>query len=131
MTSPASVPVGAPASADANPDEQQIAAAAESLLKRMPQQVQDSFTPGQRQALGVAMSQAETRNFLVNLRLSLFGCFFNIIIARENRNPVRQAHERQKHPLATPGNLFVLALIGIFGMTLGWLSYQLLVHGGV
>ena len=129
MTNPASVPAGA--SAEIDPDDQQIDAAAESLLKRMPQQVQDSFTPGQRQALGVALTQVKTQNFLVNLRLSLFGCFFNIIIGRENRNPVRQAHERLNHPLATPGNLFVLALIGIFGMTLGWLSYQLVVHGGV
>lgn len=131
MTNPVSIPADAPAPADANPTDPQIDAAANSLLKNMPPQVQDSFTPAQRRAIGAAITQSKTRDFLVNLRLSLFGTFLNIIIGRENRNPVRQAHERERHPLATPGNLAMLALIGTFGMTVGWMSYQFVVHGGL
>lgn len=130
MSNPASVPADAKAAVVDSGDAAVTGKAADSLLSRMTPEMRDSFSPAQRQALGKAVTEAKTRDFLVNLRLTLFGTFFNVIIGRENRNPVRQAHERRKHPLATPGNLFVLALIAIFGLTLGWSGYQLLIHGG-
>jgi hypothetical protein len=131
MTNQISIPADAAPSAVTEDESAQVSAAADSLMNRMSTEMRDTFTPAQRQAVGRAVIEAKTRDFLVNLRLTLFGAFFNIIIGRENRNPVRQAQERQRHPLATPGNLFVLALIAIFGVTLGWISYQLVVHGGL
>ncbi len=131
MTNQVSIPADTAPSAVTEDESDQVSAAADSLLKRMSTEMCDSFSPAQRQAVGKAVIEAKTRDFLVNLRLTLFGAFFNIIIGRENRNPVRQAHERRRHPLATPGNLFVLALIAIFGVTLGWISYQLVAHGGL
>ena len=53
----------------------------------------------------------------VNLRLTLplfkRRCYVTLIAGMERRGPERLVEERHKHPIATTGNVLVLAIFGI------------------
>lgn len=104
------------------------AAAADNMLERIPPEVRDSFSPAQRHALGVAITEAAPRRFLVNFRFTVLGHFVNFIVGRENRGAARRAAEREKHPILTLGNMVALLLVCPFGIALGWAAYVLLLH---
>ncbi len=53
----------------------------------------------------------------VNLRLTLpffkIRCYVTLVAGTERRSPDRLVEERHKHPIATTGNVLVLAIFGI------------------
>ncbi len=106
-------------------------ASADRVLRRMPPEVRDSFSPVQRHALGRALAGEEPARFPINLRFTLLGIFFAFIVGRENRSAARRRQERIKHPLLTPGNLIVMLMACPFGVLLGWAVYVFLIHGEV
>jgi hypothetical protein len=87
---------------------------ADQLFARLPQEMAESLTAEQRAAIRrAADDRAWTYDHPVNVRLSVplpFGRFFlGIVAGRERRNAVRLQSERLANPLATPGNLVLLA----------------------
>jgi hypothetical protein len=56
-------------------------------------------------------------NHPVNLRLTLpffkMRCYVTLVAGTEKRSPKRLVEERRKHPIATTGNIMILAIFGI------------------
>jgi hypothetical protein len=100
------------------------------VLGRIPDDIRAGFTRAQLIALDGALDANNPRRHPVNLRVTLFGIFYVVVLAgREQRSRARRAVEREKHPLHTPGNLLLLALIGLLGLAVGY-ALRVLVFGG-
>ena len=100
------------------------------VLSRIPDDIRAGFTRAQLIALDGALDANNPRRHPVNLRVTLFGIFYVVVLAgREQRGRVRRAEEREKHPLHTPGNLLLLAVIGLLGLATGY-ALRVLVFGG-
>lgn len=104
--------------------------ALQRVLRRMPEGLRAGFTPAQLAALDRALDANNPTRHAINLRLTLFGAAYLVVLAgRERRNLARRALEREKHPLATPGNIAVLALLAGLGLSAGY-ALRVLVTGG-
>ena len=100
------------------------------VLARMPSALRDEFTPAQLAALDRALDANNPTHHSINLRLTLFGLAYLVLLAGpERRNRTRRRLEREKHPLSTPGNIAVLTLLCILGVTSGY-ALRLLITGG-
>jgi hypothetical protein len=87
---------------------------ADHLFARLPRDTAESLTAEQRAAIRRAADERIwTYNHPINVRLGLplpFGrVFVSIVAGRERRNAVRRQSERLANPLATRGNLALLA----------------------
>ena len=100
------------------------------VLHRMPPHLRASFTAGQLAAIDRALDANNPTRHVINLRITLFGlAYFVVLAGRERRNQARRALEREKHPLATPGNIATLALLAALGLAAGY-ALRVLVMGG-
>jgi len=104
------------------------------VLARMPEDICAGLTEGQLAALDRALDANNPTRHAINLRVTLFGLIYLVIlVGRERRVKERRAAERQKHPLGTPGNIAALtglALAGLaFGYALRTLVFDALVFG--
>lgn len=105
-------------------------AAMRRVLSRMPQEICASLTPDQIGALDKALDFNNPIPHTVNLRVTLFGLFYLVVIAGpERRNARRRTEERKLHPLSTPGNIVFLAILSVIGMALGYAIRTLVVGG--
>jgi hypothetical protein len=103
--------------------------ALQRVLRRLPEDLRHSFTPVQLAALDQALDANNPTLHSINLRLTLFGRAYLVLLAGpERRNLVRRAEEREKHPLSTPGNLAALAALAAIGLCLGY-ALRVLVFG--
>ena len=115
-------PGGARSAADSTPALQRV-------LWRLPDTLRSSFTPAQLAALDKALDANNPTRHSINLRLTLFGRAYLVILAGpERRNRERRVLEREKHPLSTPGNVAALVLLAIVGLGLGY-ALRVLVFG--
>ena len=73
-------------------------AAMRRVLSRMPQEICASLTPDQLGALDKALDFNNPTQHTVNLRVTLFGLFYLVVIAGpERRNTGRRTEERKRH----------------------------------
>lgn len=103
-------------------------AALARLLAHVPEPVRSSFLPDQLAALDDALSDQPRHRPAVNIRFTLLGRVFLVILAgREGRNPNRRAADRERHPLRTLANILFLAWVAVMGLTFGsvlqWLIF--------
>ena len=90
------------------------------LLDRMPADVRDSLNDWQLAAVDRALDFNNPTRHAVNLRLTLFGrAYFVLLGGPEQRAPDRRAEERRRHPLRSPGNIAVLSLVALLGLAAG------------
>jgi len=90
------------------------------ILRRMPQEIRSSFTPEQLAALDVSLDHHQEPRHTINLRVTLFGrAYVALFAGRERRSPARRARERQRHPLASPGNIAFLLGVSLLGLAAG------------
>ena len=107
----------------------QATPALQRVLYRMPLHLRASFTAAQLGAIDRALDANNPTRHVINLRITLFGFAYLVVLAgRERRNQARRAAEREKYPLATPGNLAVLALLAALGLSAGY-ALRVLVVG--
>ncbi len=100
------------------------------MLSRLPEDVRAGFTPQQLAALDGALDANNARRHPINVRVTLFGMAYLVVLAgRENRTRRRRVEERKRHPLATPGNLVFLTVVAILGLILGS-TLRSLISGG-
>ncbi|MEQ8354255.1 MAG: hypothetical protein RH942_01850 [Kiloniellaceae bacterium] len=100
------------------------------VLARLPEGTRAGLSEAQLAALDAALDANNPTRHVINLRVTLFGFAYLVILAgRERRNGARRAVERQKHPLHTPGNLAVLAILAALGLASGY-ALRTLVFGG-
>ena len=100
------------------------------VLARLPKGTRAGLSEAQLAALDAALDANNPTRHVINLRVTLFGFAYLVILAgRERRNGARRAVERQKHPLHTPGNLAVLAILAALGLASGY-ALRTLVFGG-
>ena len=98
----------------------QPSAALARILDRLPADISGGFTPEQLVALDGALDQEYRTRHLLNLRVTLFGWAYLVILGgRERRSPTRLAEERKQHPLVTVGNLIFLIGTGLLGVIIG------------
>lgn len=100
------------------------------VLARIPDDIRAGFTRAQLIALDGALDANNPRRHPINLRITLFGLAYVVILGgREQRGRARRAAEREKHPLHTPGNVAVLTGIVLLGLAVGY-ALRTLVFGG-
>ena len=100
------------------------------VLARMPEHVRAGFSRGQLVALDRALDAHNPTHHVINLRVTLFGLAYLVVLAgRERRGNARRAAERAKHPLATPGNIAALSALAVLGLGFGY-ALRILVMGG-
>ena len=100
------------------------------VLQRMPLHLRASFTAAQLAAVDRALDANNPTRHVINLRVTLFGLAYLVVLAgHERRDQARRALERDKHPIATPGNLAVLALLTVLGLAAGY-ALRVLAFGG-
>lgn len=103
--------------------------ALQRVLRRLPEDQRHGFTPAQLAALDKALDANNPTRHSINLRLTLFGRAYLVLLAGpERRNRERRVQEREKHPLSTPGNLAALAALAAIGLCLGY-ALRVLVFG--
>jgi hypothetical protein len=103
--------------------------ALQRVLRRLPETLRGGFTPAQLAALDKALDANNPTRHSINLRLTLFGRAYLVLLAGpERRNRARRVEEREKHPLSTPGNLAALAALAAIGLCLGY-ALRVLVFG--
>jgi hypothetical protein len=108
----------------------QATPALQRVLQRMPLHLRASFTATQLAAIDRALDANNPTRHPINLRVTLFGLAYLVVLAgRERRDGARRAAEREKHPIATPGNLAVLALLAALGLAAGY-ALRVLAFGG-
>ena len=103
-------------------------AALARVLAQVPEPVRSGFTPDQLAALDDALADKPKRRPPVNIRFTLFGRVFLVVLAgREGRHRERRAAERSRHPLRTVANILFLAWVAVMGLSLGsglqWLIF--------
>jgi hypothetical protein len=115
----------------ATPESRHQASAAMSrVLARMPPEIGTSLTAEQLEALDKALDFNNPVSHPVNLRVTLFGRFYLVVIAGpERRSPERRAQERKRHPLYLWGNIALLTGIAILGVTFGYTLRTLILEG--
>ena len=100
------------------------------VLARMPRGIRDGFTPEQLTALEAALDGRYTEHPPVDIRITLFGWAYLVILGgRERRRPERQVEERKRHPLRTPGNIAFLTAVALLGLLMGNGLHWLLLGG--
>ena len=100
------------------------------VLDRMPADVRASLNDAQMAAIDQALDFNNPTRHVVNLRLTLFGrAYFVLLGGPERRAPDRRAEERRRHPLRSPGNIAVLILVAILGLAAGH-TLRSLIFGG-
>jgi hypothetical protein len=103
--------------------------ALQRVLWRLPEGLRASFTPAQLAALDKALDANNPTRHSINLRLTLFGRAYLVLLAGpERRDRARRVEEREKHPLSTPGNIAALAALAAIGLCLGY-ALRVLVFG--
>lgn len=108
----------------------QVTAAMSRVLARMPQEISSGFTPVQLGALDEALDFNNPIPHPVNLRVTLFGLFYLVVLAGpERRSPERRAEERERHPLRSWGNIALLTVVGILGVAVGYTLRSLMLKG--
>ena len=99
------------------------------VLGRMPAEVRASLSEAQVKALDAALDANHPTHHAINLRVTLFGLAYLVILGgREQRSPERRAEERLRHPLRSPGNIAFLCVIAALGLALGY-ALRLLIPG--
>ncbi|MBE7381466.1 MAG: hypothetical protein F6J95_008660 [Leptolyngbya sp. SIO1E4] len=103
--------------------------ALERFLKRLPEEVADSFTVEQLQAMQSALQTTQWRRHPVDLRLTipiLWKKFYVVLVAGpERRSNQRRMLDRAKNPIWTSTNLlFVVGLVSL-GIMLSLGLFQL------
>ena len=98
------------------------------LLAHVPDPVRSGFTSDQLAALDGALADEPQHRPPVNIRFTLFGRVFLVILAgREARHRRRRTAERSRHPLRTVANILFLVWVAVMGLTLGsvlqWLIF--------
>ncbi len=98
------------------------------VLARMPAELRDGFSAEQLAALDGALDNNNPGRHPINIRVTLFGRAYVVVLAgREARRPLRRAEERKRHPLSSPGNIAFLIGVAIVGLALGnglhWLLF--------
>ncbi len=100
------------------------------VLARMPKEISSGFTPEQLGALDRALDFNNPIPHPVNLRVTLFGLFYFVVLAGpERRSPERRAEERERHPLRSWGNIALLTIVAILGVACGYTLRSLLLEG--
>jgi hypothetical protein len=103
--------------------------ALQRVLRRMPENLRAGLTSAQLTALDRALDANNPTRHTINLRLTLFGRAYLVLLAGpERRDRTRRAIEREKHPIATPGNIAVLTLLAVLGLAGGY-ALRVLVFG--
>mgnify|MGYP007073249329 FL=1 len=84
----------------------------------------------QNAALDKALDANNPTRHVINLRVTLFGLVYLVILAgRERRGNARRVAERRKHPLSTPGNIAALSGLAVLGLGFGY-AMRILLLGG-
>ena len=105
-------------------------AALSRVLARMPREISAGFTSEQLGALDAALDYNNPTPHPVNLRVTLFGLFYLVVLAGpERRTPDRRAEERERYPLRSRGNIALLTVIAILGLALGYTLRSLILEG--
>ena len=113
-----------------SPDKHVPTRALSRVLARLPEEVRVSLNDKQLMALDGALDANNPTNHTINLRLTLFGVAYLVVLGgRERRGRARRAQEREKHPLHTPGNIAILTLLAAMGLAFGY-ALRTLVFGG-
>ena len=100
------------------------------VLERLPEDICAGFTQEQLAALNDALDADSPARHPINLRLTLFGLAYLVILGgRERRSRARRAVERKQHPLHTPGNIAFMAGVATVGLTLGYALRTLVFEG--
>lgn len=100
------------------------------VLARLPAEVRAGFNDKQLAALDGALDANNPTKHVINLRLTLFGVAYLVVLGgRERRGKARRALEREKHPLHTPGNIAILTVLAAMGLAFGY-ALRILVFGG-
>lgn len=104
-------------------------AAMQRVLERLPAELRAGFTTEQITALDAALDANNPTHHPINLRLTLFGQAYLVILGgREQRSPERRAAEREQHPLSSPGNVAFLCAVAFLSVILGY-ALRLLLPG--
>lgn len=87
------------------------------FLKRLPDDIQASFTAEQCEAIRAALQVTQWRRHPIDIRVSIpllwKSFYFVLILGPERRSRQRRTHERTRNPVWTPVNvLFTLLLVG-------------------
>lgn len=94
-----------------------IATAADGFLKRIPEEIRDTFTEQQIAGINQAFRRSKHNvDIRVTLPLPWGRRYFVLLSGNERRSPERQRSERRIHPLSTRANLVVIAIF--FGISL-------------
>jgi hypothetical protein len=108
----------------------QVTAAMSRVLSRMPREIGTSLTAEQLEAIDKALDFNNPVTHPINLRVTLLGLFYLVVIAGpERRSPERRAEERKRHPLNSWGNIAFLTGIAILGVTFGYTLRTLILEG--
>jgi hypothetical protein len=95
--------------------------AMQRVLERLPESIRSGLTETQLAAIDDALDFNNPTRHTVNLRLTFFGrAYFVLLGGPERRNPERRVEERERHPLRSPGNIAVLTVVAILGLTFGY-----------
>lgn len=95
--------------------------AMQRVLDRLPEGIRNGFNEAQLAAIDDALDFNNPTRHTINLRLTLFGrAYFVLLGGPERRSPKRRVEERERHPLRSPGNIAVLIVVAILGLALGY-----------
>lgn len=112
------------------PEKHEPTRALSRVLSRLPMDIRASLNEKQLAALDAALDANNPTNHAINLRLTLFGFAYLVVLGgRERRGKARRALEREKHPLHTPGNIAILIVLAAMGLAFGY-ALRTLVFGG-
>jgi len=99
-----------------------------SLFATLPEELQQSLSPSQRESFEALPASKAWKRHSVDIRLNLpfFGGYYLAVIGgREKRSPHRRVDDRQSHPLRTIANTFffmgfgaIFAVLALFAMAL-------------
>lgn len=99
------------------------------FLKRFPEEVANSFTGDQLQAMRAALQTTQWRRHPVDIRLTLpllWKKFYVVLVAGpEQRSQQRRTQDRDKNPVWTLPNLLFIALLMGLGILLSVGIFQL------
>ena len=108
----------------------QSTAALSRVLARMPREIRSGFTLEQLGALDMALDFNNPTPHSVNLRVTLFGWFYLVVLAGpERRKPERRSEERKRHPLRSAGNIVLLTGVTVLGLASGYTLRSLILGG--
>lgn len=108
---------------------QALPSQAEKLLDRLPEDVRESLTDRQVEALSQVLDDPAWRKHSLDLRFTVpvpgRKLYFTMVGGREQRSHERRKLDRQDQPLLTVGNMFfamglttMFALLGLIGLAL-------------